>query len=132
MDDYSDIINLPHPEPQYRQRMSMQARAAQFAPFAALTGHDAAIEETARLTEEEINLCEDDQARLDQQMSLLLSMLDKRPLVTITYFIPDVHKKGGCYKSVTSIVQKVDDYTNTLTLEDGEKIEIRHIIDIRM
>lgn len=130
--DYSDIIDLPHQEPQNRQRMSMQARAAQFAPFAALTVHSAAIEETARRTEDEIDLCEDDRVRLDQQLSKLLSMLDERPQVTLTYFAPDARKKGGSYRSVTGIVQKVDDYSRTLTLVGGSKVEMQHIIDINI
>lgn len=67
---YSDIIDLPHVEPFNRQRMSMQARAARFAPFAALTGHSAAIEETARRTEDVVDLCEDDHSLLDQKMTL--------------------------------------------------------------
>lgn len=131
MDNYNDIINLPHPEPQNRQRMSMQARAAQFAPFAALTGHSAAIEETARKTEDEIDLCDDDLYRLNQQMTKLIDMLNNRPLVTFTFFSPDRLKNGGKYNSLTGIVQKLDDYNRTLTLEDGTKIEIRHIIDIQ-
>lgn len=128
--DYSDIIDLPHVEPFNRQRMPMQARAAQFAPFAALTGHGAAIEETARLTEDEIDLCEDDRSLLDRKMNELLSHFEERPQVTFTYFEPDALKKGGCYKTLTGIVQKVDDYTNSLTLEGGKRIEIQHIRDI--
>lgn len=130
--DYSDIIDLPHIEPQNRQRMSMQARAAQFAPFAALTGHSAAIEETARRTEDEMELCEDDRSLLDRKMSLLLSRLEERPQVTLTYFAPDALKKGGSYKSVTGIVQKVDDYNRILTLESGTKIEMQHIVGIQI
>lgn len=128
---YSDIIDLPHVEPFNRQRMSMQARAAQFAPFAALTGHSAAIEETARRTEDEVDLCEDDRTLLDQKMNEFLSHLEDRPQVSFTYFVPDALKKGGSYKSSTGIVQKVDDYTRTLTLEGGERIEIGRIIDIQ-
>ena len=132
MDNYSDIIELPHVEPFNRQRMSMQARAAQFAPFAALTGHSAAIEETARRTEDEVELCEDDCTLLDQKMAELLSHLDERPQVTFTYFAPDALKKGGSYKTLTGIVQKVDDYTRTLTLEGGAKVEIGRIIDMNV
>ena len=130
--DYSDIIHLPHPNPVGRQRMSMQARAAQFAPFAALTGHSAAIEETARLTDDEINLYEDKLILLNRQMQLLLSMLDQCPEVTFTCFVPDAHKAGGCYRQVTGIVQKADDYTRTLTLQDGTQIEVSRIMDIKI
>ena len=130
MKNYSDIIDLPHVEPLNRQRMPMQARAAQFAPFAALTGHSAAIEETARRTEDEVDLCEDDRSLLDRIMHELLSHLADRPQVTFSYFAPDALKKGGSYKTLTGIVQKVDEYTNTLTMEDGMRIEIQHIKDI--
>ena len=131
MNNYSDIIDLTHVEPFNRQRMSMQARAAQFAPFAALTGHSAAIEETARQTQDEVDLCEDDRTLLDQKMNEHLSHLEDHPQVTFTYFVPDALKKGGSYKSSTGIVQKVDDYTRTLTLEGGERIEIGRIIEIQ-
>lgn len=132
MSNYSDIIDLPHVEPINRRRMSMQSRAAQFAPFAALTGHSAAIEETARRTENEVELCEDDRSLLDQKMTELLSHLSERPQVTFTYFAPDAYKKGGSYKTITGIVQKMDDYTRTLTLEGGAKVEIQRIIDIQI
>jgi len=129
-DDYSDIINLQHPEPHNRQRMPMQARAAQFAPFAALTGHGAAIEETARITDAETELCEDDHALLNQQMSVLLERLEERPQVTFSYFVPDERKSGGRYISVTGIVRSYDEYDKSLTLEDGTRIELFHLRDI--
>lgn len=129
-EDYSDIINLPHPEPHNRQRMSMQARAAQFAPFAALNGHSAAIAETARTTDAEIELSEDDRVFLDQQMSILLETMGDRQEVSITYFVPDSRKAGGSYKSVCGIVQKYDDYSQMLTLEGGTRIELQYIRDI--
>lgn len=132
MSNYSDIIDLPHVEPINHRRMSMQSRAAQFAPFAALTGHSAAIEETARRTENEVELCEDDRSLLDQKMTELLSHLSERPQVTFTYFAPDAYKKGGSYKTIIGIVQKMDDYTRTLTLEGGAKVEIQRIIDIQI
>lgn len=130
--DYSDIIDHPHVEPLNRKRMSMQTRAAQFAPFAALTGHSAAIEETARRTEAEVNLYDDERSLLDQKMSELLSHLEERPHVTFFYFTPDARKKGGSYKSITGIVQLVDDYNQTLTLDSGVKVEIQYIIDINI
>lgn len=130
--DYSDIIHLPHPNPVGRQRMSMQARAAQFAPFAALAGHSAAIEETARLTDDEINLYEDKLVLLDRQMQQLIMMLDQCPVVAITYFVPDSLKSGGCYRQTTGIVQKTEDHTRTLTLQDGTRIEIGRIVDIKI
>ena len=130
MDDYSDIIMLPHPEPRGRRRMSMQARAAQFAPFAALTGHSEAIAETARMTEEEILLYEDNLVLLNRTIKELIPLLDSRPEVSITYFEPDERKSGGSYKHVTGVVLKIDETTHSLVLEGGLQIEIKHIIDL--
>ena len=129
---YSDIIDLPHVEPYNHHRMSMQARAAQFAPFAALTGHSDAIAETARQTEQELELCDDNRSLLDQTMQQLLSHLAERPHVTFTYFVPDARKSGGSYTTRTGIVQQVDSYTRTLTLEGGAKVPIQHIVDIEI
>jgi len=129
-DDYKDIIGLPHPEPHGRQRMSMQARAAQFAPFAALTGHSDAMAETARLTEDEVCLYEDNLAQLDQKLQELLSRSGERPSVTITYFEPDARKSGGSYRQATGFIQKVDDFSHTLTLDNGLIIELNRIVDL--
>lgn len=130
MDDYSDIINLKHPEPVHRQRMSMQTRAAQFAPFAALTGHGAAIAETARMTDSEAELSEGDKALLDEQMRRLMDVIDEHPQTAITYFLPDPRKQGGSYKTLIGMVRKIDEYTQIVTMDDGTKIDMRHIHDI--
>ena len=129
-DDYSDIINLPHPEPRNHPRITMQARAAQFAPFAALTGHGAAIEETARLTESEVELGDDTRQLLDRKLSFLLDNLQYRPRISITYFLPDQRKAGGSYRSATSSVTKVDGINHIVYLEDGTQIPLQHVIDI--
>lgn len=130
MDDYSDIIDLPHPEPKGYHRMSMQARAAQFAPFAALTGHSEAIVETARMTEDEIFLYEDNLTLLNQTMKELVTRLDTHPEISITYFEPDARKSGGYYKNITGTVLQLDNYTHSLILKGGLQIELKHIIDI--
>ena len=130
MGKYDDIINLPHPTSQKRPRMSVQDRAAQFSPFAALTGYDAAIRETARLTEERIELNEYEQAVLDQRIILLQEHLKDLPEVTITYFQPDERKEGGKYRSLTGAVKKIDPYEKQLVLADKSKIPIESILNL--
>ena len=128
--DYSDILTLPHPDPRNRTRMTMQARAAQFAPFAALTGHGAAIEETARLTESEVELEVDERELLDRKLAFLMENLQQEPEVTVTYFVPDDRKSGGCYRSTTSIISKLDSFRHMLYMQDGTRISLNNVIDI--
>lgn len=130
MGKYDDIISLPHPTSRKRPRMSVQDRAAQFSPFAALTGYDAAIRETARLTEERIELNEYEQAVLDQRITLLQEHLKDLPEVTITYFQPDERKEGGKYHSLTGVVKKIDSYERQLVLADKSKIPIESILNL--
>lgn len=103
--DYSDIIHLPHHVSKTHPQMSMHDRAAQFSPFAALTGYDSAILETARLTEEKIILNEDLQELLDIQFQQLLEHLSEKPLISITFFCPDKRKQGGSYVSISGTVK---------------------------
>ena len=103
---YDKIINLPHHVSSTRPHMSMIDRAAQFSPFAALTGYDAAVRETARLTEQKIELDEYEKAALDQRILLLQEHLKELPEVTITHFVPDERKDGGKYVSITEAVKK--------------------------
>lgn len=127
---YDDIIDLPHHVSVTRPRMSMIDRAAQFSPFAALTGYDAAIKETGRLTNERIELTEDSRAVLDRKQQLLMDNLADRPVVSVTYFVPDERKAGGAYVTVTGRVKKVDDYQRLLLLSDGTKIPLDEILDM--
>lgn len=127
---YDDIINLPHPTSQKHSRMSLQDRAAQFAPFAALTGHDAAIQETARTTDRKIELDEDQQLRLNEQLQLLQASLPSPDPVTCTYFVPDTRKAGGEYVSHTGIVKKLDSFQNQLIFEDQTVIPIQNLFKI--
>lgn len=127
---YNDIIDLPHHVSATRPRMSMIDRAAQFSPFAALTGYDAAIKETGRLTDQRIELSEDSRAALDRKQQLLVECLADHPEVSVTYFIPDERKSGGAYVTVTGIVKKVDDYQRLLLLTDGTKIPLDDILDL--
>ena len=125
---YDDIINLPHHVSATRPRMSMIDRAAQFSPFAALTGYDAAIKETGRLTDQRIELTEDSRAILDRKQQLLVDNLADHPEVSVTFFVPDERKAGGTYVTVTGRVKKVDDYQRLLILTDGTKIALDEIL----
>lgn len=125
---YDDIINLPHPTSANHPRMSLYDRAAQFSPFAALTGHDAAIKETARLTEQKIELSEDTISRLNEKLQIVADHLETE--VTITYFVPDERKSGGAYVSYTGIVRRIDDYEHTLIMTDKTVIPIEQISEI--
>lgn len=125
---YDDIINLPHPTSVNHPRMSLYDRAAQFSPFAALTGHDAAIKETARLTEQKIELSEDTISRLNEKLQIVADHLETE--VTITYFVPDERKSGGAYVSHTGMVRRIDDYEHTLIMTDKTVIPIEQICEI--
>ena len=107
---YDDIINLPHYVSATRPQMPMLDRAAQFAPFAALTGYDAAIKETGRLTDEKIEMDEEALNILNMKFQILVDNLHDEPEVSFTYFKPDERKAGGAYLEVTGTVKKVDDF----------------------
>lgn len=127
---YDKIINLPHHVSSTRPHMSMIDRAAQFSPFAALTGYDATVRETARLTEQKIELDEYEKAALDQRILLLQEHLKELPEVTITHFVPDERKDGGKYVSITEAVKKIDTYEKQIVLVDKSKIPIENILSI--
>lgn len=127
---YNDIIDLPHHISTTRPRMSMSDRAAQFSPFAALTGYDAAIKETGRLTDRRIELSEDERIVLDRKQQILLDHIGGRPEVSITYFVPDERKNGGAYITVTDKVKKIDEFERCITLADGIKIPLDEVLDM--
>ena len=128
--NYDDIIALPHPEPRTHPRMSLHDRAAQFSPFAALTGHSAAIAETGRLTDSRITLDESEMARVDAELQHLQELLPSRPTVSITYFVPDERKAGGSYQTVTGTVRRIDTVNSVLLLTDQRAIPIPDILDV--
>lgn len=132
IDNYDDIINLPHHVSKSHPQMSMMNRAAQFAPFAALTGHSAAIEETARLTDEQQELAEEDSEALNQKIGYLRENINKHPTITITYFEPDKKKSGGKYKSIEGQLKNIDDYTQSIVLKSGVSIPFTSILDIQI
>lgn len=132
MNEYDDIINLPHHVSSRHPQMSMMNRAAQFAPFAALTGHAAAIEETARLTDEQHELADEDSEALNQKMAYLRETINEHPTITITYFEPDKKKAGSKYKSIEGLLQNIDDYTQTIVLKSGVSVPFASILDIQI
>ncbi len=129
---YEDIIRLPHPVSSKRPQMPVEDRAAQFSPFAALTGYDAAIRETGRLTDSRIELSEDERAALDQKQQLLLEHLAERPKVAVTYFVPDERKNGGCYVTARGRVKRVDEPQRSLVLTDGSGIPLDEIAELEI
>ena len=131
MNDYDDIINLPHHVSKVHPQMSMMNRAAQFAPFAALTGHSEAIEETARLTDTQQELADEDSEALNQKMAYLREVINEHPTITITYFEHDRKKAGGMYKSIEGQLQNIDDYSQTIILKNGEVILLKSILDLQ-
>ncbi len=128
---YDEIINLPHHVSKTRPQMPLSDRAAQFAPFAALTGYDSAIKETGRLTDERIELGEEALTALNRKYQLLIDTLDDAPEVTIIYFQPDERKAGGQYVSATGTVKKVDTFGRRILLQDGTRIPLDSVYDLR-
>ena len=129
---YDDIINLPHHVSKKYPQMSIDSRSAQFAPFAALTGYNDVVKETARLTSKRIELDEEQKVILDSKLQIILKELQSKPKVIFTYFIPDSRKDGGKYITVTGIVKKIDEYKQMIILEDKTEISIPEIIDIKI
>lgn len=128
---YDDILHLPHPTSKRHPRMPIADRAAQFSPFAALTGHKAAIEETARVTERRIELDEDAKEQLDQTLQLLLERIDEQPEITVTWFSPDKKKAGGQYHTATGKLKRIDIQESRLILTDGTQIPLEDLLEIR-
>lgn len=129
--DYDDIINLPHHQSDRRPRMSLYDRAAQFAPFSALTGHDDAIKETARLTDRKIELDDYDQMLLNNKMNFILKHVGDQPEMTVTYFIPDNNKEGGMYLDFTGNLKRYDTVERKICFTDKTELFIDDIIEIK-
>ena len=130
MGNYDDIIDLPHHVSETHSPMSRADRAAQFSPFAALTGYDAAVRETARVTERRIELDEGVKAELNARLNCILEHLSEHPQVSITYFMPDEKKSGGAYRTVTGAVRKLDSFAKTLTLVDGTVVPMEEMVHV--
>ena len=129
---YDDIINLKHHVSIKHPPMSLYARSAQFAPFAALTGYEDAVRETARLTQDKIELDEEQKAILDRKLQIIRENLVKKHEVSFTYFVPDLTKSGGKYITQIGIVKRFDDLAQTIILMDKKEIPINELIDISM
>ncbi len=127
---YEDIIDMPHHQSLRHPHMSMQARAAQFAPFAALNGHFETIHETARLTDKRIVLSEDEQIALNEKLQIVKTALGRDIVFSFTYFVPDQLKDGGSYLTNQGRIAKIDEYNALLILDTGLKIHIDDILDI--
>lgn len=128
---YDDIINLPHHVSSTRPHMSIEERAAQFSPFAALTGHEDAIKETARQTEREIILDENELEILDEKLKAILSDKSDNKNIKVVYYVPDENKNGGKYVECSGRVKKMDEYRHVLVMEDGTEISVGRIVDIQ-
>ena len=128
---YDDIINLPNLTSKNHPRMSLHDRAAQFAPFAALTGHDAAIKETARLMDERLELSDEIIMKLNDQLNMIRDNIGTEQEVSITYFVPDDKKSGGAYVTHSDVVKKIDEFERKLTMQDETVIPIEQISEIQ-
>ena len=128
---YDDIINLPHPTSTKHPWMPMSDRAAIFSPFAALTGHAAAIQETARLTDQRMELDEDTKAMLDLKQQILADRIAERPEISVVWFRPDARKEGGQYVTTVGQLKKVDDIARILQLADGTTIPLDVVLELR-
>ena len=127
---YDDIINMPYHGSKRQKKMSNIDRAAQFSPFAALTGHGEAVKETERLTESFLELDENVKVVLDERIQILKAVLPKRPEIRITYFVPDQRKEGGSYMEIRGVVKKISEFKRILSMEDGTEILFDHISEI--
>ncbi len=130
MEKYKDIINLPHYQSKKRPHMSNYDRAAQFSPFAALTGHDEAIRETARLTDKKLELDEMTKTMLNEKFNFIMEHIYDQPEITVTHFIPDASKSGGIYMDFTGKVKKYDYLNRILYFTDNTEIKVDDISEI--
>lgn len=129
---YEDIIHLPHHVSGVHPQMAQRDRAAQFSPFAALTGYEDALEEAGRLTGERIELDEDAKNILDEKLRMIQEQITVRPQVQITYFVPDEKKTGGAYTVAEGWVKKIDRYGQNIIMGDGRTIPVGEIIEIKI
>nr|WP_296010734.1 hypothetical protein [uncultured Blautia sp.] len=127
---YEDMLELPHPVSKMHPQMPRRDRAAQFAPFAALTGYEEAVREAARITEEKMILDEDSKVQLDWKLRCLQEKVKEQPIITVTYFMKDERKKGGKYVTVTGVLKKIDSYTHQFVLENGEEIPVEDVVSL--
>ena len=130
MDKYKDIINLPHKQSNKRPHMPLLDRAAQFAPFAALTGYDDAVKETARLTDRQIEIGEDTKIALNERLRIAMEQIENHPVITVTYFMADSRKNGGAYVKHTGVIKKIDECERKVIFRDQMVIPIDNIYEM--
>lgn len=130
MGKYDDILNLPHHVSSTRPHMSMHDRATQFSPFAALTGYDDTVRETARLTDEKLELTADRINDLNQKIAFLNENAEERPQITVEYFIPDRKKSGGKYVTLSGKFRRIDEYNHNMVFTSGKEIPLNDIFEI--
>lgn len=128
--DYDDILDLPHHVSDTHPQMPMLDRAAQFSPFAALTGYGAVIEETARLTERKRELPDEEKQKINRELNALKEQMGTNPIVKVVFFEKDLLKEGGRYRTITGSVKKLDEHGHTLELDDGKKIAFDDILSL--
>lgn len=127
---YEDIINMPHHISKKHPPMGIEVRAAQFAPFAALTGYEDAVKETGRVTDKKIDLEDEAKNILDKKIKLLQDVINRCPNITVVYFIPDLKKEGGKYITVNGNLKRIDEYNQKIILENDQAIKVCDIMDI--
>lgn len=127
---YDDMIHLPHHVSTKHPHMAVSDRAAQFSPFAALTGYAAAIKETARLTDERVEMDETMKDALSDKLRIILDRMNEHPQIAITYFKPDERKIGGSYVTITGTVKKIDAYEKIVIMTGETEIPIDEISSI--
>ena len=130
MSEYDDIIDLPHPQSKTRRHMPISDRAAQFASFAALTGHSAAIRETARLTDRKLELSEDAAEELNRTLQRLIEIAN--PKLSVTYFVPDERKQGGAYVTETVVLKRIEPVYGNLECMDGKVIAVADVTELQI
>ena len=130
MNKYQDILYLARPVSKVHQPMSKSNRAAQFSPFAALTGYEAAVQETARLTTDKITLSEDQIQIINSVLNEISQYLPHSPYVQITYFEPDKRKQGGSYQQIFGTIKKIDNVYGMVIMKGNVRIPIHQIVHI--
>lgn len=132
MNKYSDIIEMPHHVSRKHKHMSVSSRAAQFSPFAALSGYDGQIIEEARLTNNKLDIREDSLGRMNETLGDIIERIKEKPLVEVTYFKPDDKKDGGKYVSLSGCVRRVDEVFREMIFTDGSRVSLNDVLDLKI
>ena len=127
---YDDILHLARPQSKKNRPMPMEDRAAQFLPFAALTGYDDAVSETARLTEARVELDPQEAERLGARLAVLVKRQQEQPELSLLYYVPDARKAGGAYVTVSGWLRKITDFPRCIYLTDGSEVPIEDIVAV--